>query len=469
MGSTIWWIRRDLRLADNQTLAAAMLHGDEIIPVFILDPFFTQNRGAHLRRSDFLHAGLQYLNSSLARSGSRLIIRRGKPVDVLSQLTSEYSVGGIYAEADFSSYARQRDNSIAQSLPLKLVGSAGFSHPSEVVKADGSPYTVFTPFMKAWHSRHLPSRTDLLQAPGHIATPGDIASEALPHVGCVLDASQFHAGEAEATRRLEAFTGGIDAPLFAYQDQRDRMDRGGTSALSPYLRFGMLSARQAMVAAREAAQLSANQTGEDGAETWLNELIWREFYISILYHFPEVTRHSFRPEMRGIRWRNDPAEFNAWRNGTTGFPVVDAGMRQLAATGWMHNRARMITASFLVKDLLVDWRWGEAYFMRQLVDGDPAANNGGWQWTAGTGTDAAPYFRIFNPVLQGQKFDPQGSYIRKWVPELSRVPDEHIHQPWRMPELLQANTGCRLGKDYPFPMLDHQARRQMALEMYKIV
>ncbi len=199
----------------------------------------------------------------------------------------------------------------------------------------------------------------------------------------------------------------------------------------------------------------------------MNELVWREFYSAILYHFPYVRQMAFRPAMRQISWRNDPADFAAWAAGRTGYPVVDAAMRQLNTTGWMHNRARMIVASFLTKDLLVDWRWGERYFMQQLLDGDPAANNGGWQWTAGTGTDAAPYFRVFNPVLQGIKFDPQGAYVRRWTPELAAVPDEFIHTPWKMPVELQRSAGCIIGKDYPAPIVDHAAARQRVLAAYR--
>lgn len=240
----------------------------------------------------------------------------------------------------------------------------------------------------------------------------------------------------------------------------------GTAQVSPYLRFGTLSARQCIHAAQEAMRLSPDPASRNSAEVWLNELIWREFYLAILYHFPFVLRRSFRDDLRDIPWRNDSAEFHTWCVGQTGYPVVDAAMRQLNETGWMHNRGRMIVASFLVKDLLVDWRWGEKFFMQKLLDGDPAANNGGWQWTAGTGTDAAPYFRVFNPILQGKKFDPQGKFVKRWLPELSSVPEKFIHTPWEMPEEVQKRASCTIGSDYPQPIVDHSFARKRVLDIF---
>jgi deoxyribodipyrimidine photo-lyase len=228
----------------------------------------------------------------------------------------------------------------------------------------------------------------------------------------------------------------------------------------------MLSTRQAMAKAVSAIVAAPDAQSRKGAEAWLNELIWREFYLSIQYHFPETETSSFRTNLRDIAWENDEAAFAAWQEGQTGYPVVDAAMRQLAQTGWMHNRARMIVASFLVKDLLIDWRWGEQWFMRHLVDGDAAANNGGWQWTAGTGTDAAPYFRIFHPVLQGRKHDPEGAFVRRWLPELGRVPNAYIHTPWEMPLAAQQQAGCIVGRDYPAPIVDHTWARERSLEIY---
>jgi deoxyribodipyrimidine photo-lyase len=246
------------------------------------------------------------------------------------------------------------------------------------------------------------------------------------------------------------------------------MDLEATSKLSPYLRFGMLSARHAVVSALAAIEAARDAQARKGAETWLNELIWREFYMTILYHFPGVVEQSFRPNLRDVVWANDIDDFAAWCEGRTGYPVVDAAIRQLVHTGWMHNRARMIVASFLVKDLLIDWRWGERFFMQHLVDGDPAANSGGWQWTAGTGTDAAPYFRIFNPVLQGKKHDPSGRYVRRWVPELDGVPvtRKFIHEPWKMPLDVQRDVGCVIAQDYPAPLVEHAWARERTLAAY---
>jgi deoxyribodipyrimidine photo-lyase len=278
----------------------------------------------------------------------------------------------------------------------------------------------------------------------------------------------FLPGEAEAQRRLDAFIDLVDPAVYRYAEGRDRLDQSGTSRLSPYLRFGMVSARQAVASAMAAIGAASNAQERTGAETWLNELIWREFYVHILYHFPQVRKQSFRPALQDIAWQNDESAFADWCQGRTGYPVVDAGMRQLVQTGWMHNRARMIVASFLVKDLLISWRWGERFFMQHLVDGDPAANNGGWQWTAGTGTDAAPYFRIFNPVLQSKKHDPAGRYVRRWLPELVRVPDRFIHEPWKMPLEVQQEVGCVIDQDYPAPIVEHAWARERTLTAYRL-
>lgn len=456
MRIVIWWLRRDLRLSDNPALHAAIQNADRVIPCFILDPSLLNGEKIAPKRRDFLLGGLSALDTELRRRGAYLVIRYGDPLLELQQLLNKTGAQAIYAEADFSPFARSRDAKIAAVLPLRLVGGPTLRHPEEVRAVNGAPYTVFTPFKKAWLTRPLPTAADLLPSPERILTPPNVPTLPLPSFKPL---AEFPSGEAEAQRRLERFLSG---PIARYAEHRDRLDSDGTSGLSPYLRFGMLSARQAVVAALEAVY----EGGGKGAETWLSELIWREFYVSILYHFPHVLKRGFRREYEGIAWLNKVEDFDAWKAGQTGYPVVDAAMRQLSTIGWMHNRARMIVASFLVKDLLIDWRWGERWFMQHLVDGDPSANNGGWQWTAGVGTDAAPYFRIFNPVLQSKKFDPQGKFIRHWLPELQNVPDEYIHEPWKMPIAIQRHVGCHIGQDYPWPIVDHDMARQRVLQAF---
>jgi deoxyribodipyrimidine photo-lyase len=463
MSTAIWWIRRDLRLQDNLALSSAIKRANQVIPVFVRDPALLNSTYVGEKRLAFLYAGLRALEEDLRQKGSSLVVRTGDPGEVLSAILRESGAEAIFAEEDFSPYARLRDQRVSRALPLHLTAGLSVHHPDTVRKADGSPYTVFTPFSKAWLA--LPESALCTPAPDRIASPAHIHSEGIPAQPQLPSQVPFIPGEQEARQRLARFTAQV---IDRYGSDRNRMDLEGTSGLSPYLRFGMLSACQATQAARQAILRAADKEGRRSAETWLNELIWREFYISVLYHFPFARRSAFRPSMRAIAWANDPQDFSAWTQGKTGYPVVDAAMRQLLETGWMHNRARMITASFLTKDLLIDWRWGERHFMQHLVDGDPAANNGGWQWTAGTGTDAAPYFRIFNPILQSMKFDPQGAYIRRFVPELANVPDQFIHSPWQMDLSTQRKSGCQVGKDYPAPIVDHTFARERTLHAYKV-
>ncbi|MBP6016266.1 MAG: deoxyribodipyrimidine photo-lyase [Candidatus Promineofilum sp.] len=464
MTTAIWWIRRDLRLADNDALTAALTHSRRVIPVFILDPALLDGPTASDKRNAFLFAGLRALDADLRARGSRLIVRRGRPVEELARLTAEIGATAIYAEEDYSPYARRRDAGVAARLPLSLVGSSAIRPPGLVMKRDGSPYTVFSPFSRAWLGIGPLPPGELRPAPIRLSDPGAVDGLSIPGETTAASAGLYPAGEAAARQRLEQFLAERGA---GYDEIRNRLDIDGTSHLSPYLRFGMVSARATAVAAQSAIAQSGETPPPNGISTWLNELIWRDFYIHILYHFPHVSRMSFREALRDVLWHNDPAEFDAWRHGQTGYPVIDAAMRQLDQVGWMPNRARMIVASFLVKDLLIDWRWGERWFMNQLIDGDPAANNGGWQWTAGTGTDAAPYFRIFNPVTQSRKFDPTGAYVRRWVPELAAIPAPAIHEPWRLKREEQQAFGCILGRDYPLPIVDHAAARQRTLAAYR--
>jgi deoxyribodipyrimidine photo-lyase len=464
MSTVIWWIRRDLGLSDNQALSAALSQADVVIPLFILDPKLLTSPRASQNRNGFLFDGLRQLDSNLRQRGSALILREGDPLEVLRIIYRETGAECIFAEADVSPYAKQRDDRILRQLPLKLIPGVTVHPPESLLKPDGTPYTVFTPFSNKWRNLSFPGKS--FSAPEKLAALPALASLDVPDSPKSPSASIFWVGEAEAQKRLDSF---VDSHIYAYAETRNRVDLNGTSGLSPYLRFGMLSARQVAWAAREAGARVQNPAGRKGVETWINELIWREFYATLLHYYPKVLRTAFRPELRNIRWQDDINGFEAWSEGLTGYPIVDAAMRQLNATGWMHNRARMITASFLVKDLMIDWRQGERYFMQHLLDGDPASNNGGWQWIAGTGADAAPYFRIFNPVLQGKKFDPHGTFVRCWVPELSKVPDAFIHTPWSMPEDVQSRIGCRIGKKYPSPIVDHAKARQYVMEIYRRV
>jgi deoxyribodipyrimidine photo-lyase len=473
MTTALWWVRRDLRLTDNQALAAALAHADRVVPVYVLDEEPMPLSEAGEKRRAFLLGGLYRLDTDLRTRGSRLIIRRGEPKEQLAALLAETGASGIFAEKDYSPYARGRDAGVAKTLPLRL--SAGLTvHPPDAVRqANGEPYTVFTPFAKAWRRLSLPPVRDVLAPPSRLSPPPDVDSLVISEEMAVSTSVLFPPGEVEAQRRLRAFVdtgaGGRPdcvSPIFCYDEMRNRLDADGTSQLSPYLGLGMLSARQAVVSALSAIDAAPDVEERYNAEQWLEALIWREFATSILYHYPESASQGFRAELRDMPWGNDRAAFDAWTEGRTGYPLVDAAMRQLVQTGWLHNRARMVAASFLAKDLLVDWRWGEHFFMQHLLDGDLAANNVGWQRAAGTGTGAAAYLHILNPALQGKKYDPDGVFVRRWVPELAHVPTPYIHQPWTMPLDVQREAGCVIDRDYPAPILDHGWARARALEFF---
>lgn len=434
---------------DNPALTAALQEGSGVVPVFVLDEKLLAAPAE--KRKAFLVAGLRALEQDLRRCNSGLIIRRGDPVAEIPRLAGEIGARAVYAEADVTPYSNTRDERIGETVDLRLVHGLGVHPAGAVTKADGSPYTVFTPYSKAWRS--LPFSGRLEAAPVQMPAIPVLPSEALPDISTPPG---FVAGEYEAQQRLERF---LAEGIHTYTDDRNMMSQEGTSGLSAYLRFGMISPRHAVVSAMRAAEEAKDLKARKGCETWINELIWREFYQSILYHFPYVQKESFNVRFKGMTWRDAPEDLCAWQEGRTGYPVVDAAMRQLTSTGWMHNRARMIAASFLVKHLLINWQEGERWFMRMLIDGDPAANNGGWQWVAGTGTDAAPYFRVFNPVLQGKKFDPKGDYVRRWVPELAHVSEAFIHEPWLLPENERPTS-------YPEPLVEHSFARQRALDWY---
>jgi deoxyribodipyrimidine photo-lyase len=461
MGHThIWWIRRDLRLHDNQALEAALQGADQVVPLFIIEPELMES--AAPKRRAFLLNALDRLDHQLKTLGSRLIVRRGPAHTALPAFIDELNDAAVFAQEDFSPFARQRDQAVAKSLDLRLFPGVVRQHPETILKEDGDPYIVYTPYKQEWYGQPLPTPADCLPSPAALPpVPDGLDSQPLPQADPVPG---FPSSSEAALGRLIEFTAGA---LLNYQSQRNRLDLDGTSRLSPYLRFGLISAREAVAHAHIASLQANTDAARSEIQTWLDELVWREFYTAILFHFPHVLERPFRAAYENIPWRNAPDDLAAWQNGQTGYPVVDACMRQLVETGWMHNRGRMIVASFLTKDLLVNWQEGEAWFMHNLIDGDPAANNGGWQWTAGTGTDAAPYFRIFNPATQGLRHDPQGDFIARWVPELAELPAPYRHEPWTLPPAEAAQYGFSLGRDYPERLVDHSYARQRTLDAYK--
>jgi deoxyribodipyrimidine photo-lyase len=460
--TVVWWVRRDLRLHDNQALAAALTRARELVPLFVLDPALLAGPTSSQRRNAFLFAALRSLDAALRRRGSRLIVRAGRPEQVLPAVVRESGATLVMAEADGSPYARRRDEAVARSVPLQLVEGSTLRPLGSIRAPTGEPYRVYSQFRRAWFRLPIPSPQDILPAPPRLPPVPRLASEPIPESPLAVP-ERFAPSEDAARQRLQHF---LAQGLASYHLRRNALDGSGSSQLSPYFRFGLLSVREAWCAA---ARYLDEPDAAAGARAWLDELLWREFYQHLLAAWPESARMSMQPEFRDVAWPGSNDALARWQEGRTGFPVVDAAMRQLVSEGWMSNRARMIVASFLSKLLLVDWREGERFFRRELVDGDLAANVGGWQWSAGTGTDAAPYFRIFNPVLQGEQHDPNGSWVRTWLPELANVPREYLFAPWRMPIEVQLRAGCRIGRDYPAPIVEYESARARALEWFRSV
>jgi deoxyribodipyrimidine photo-lyase len=455
------WFRNDLRLQDNTALEALAARAEQWLPVFVLDPRIMGSPGAATPRARFLLDCLGRLARDLEKRGVPLLVREGRPEQVLPRLLHETRARLLSWNVDTTPFARRRDAAVEQAVErgggqVETRLDRVVFRSSEVRTASGGAYSVYTPYRNAWWKRWLedprhPSRLGRLPPP----IPGFSADRIRGPQGFGIEAGECKlptGGEQAARRRLDTF---LKTAAGRYHEDRDRPDLDGTSRLSPYLRFGAISVRQCFARAELASD--AEPALRPGVSKWLDELVWREFYSAVLEEHPRVLRESYRPEYDAVIWNDDPKGFEAWCDGLTGYPIVDAGMRQLRATGWMHNRARMIVASFLTKDLLIDWREGERFLFERLVDGDPASNNGGWQWAASTGTDAQPYFRIFNPVAQGRRWDPEGRYVRRWVPELRDVPGPQVHAPWE----------SRLPVGYPPTLVEHAERRALALERFK--
>ncbi len=454
------WFRRDLRLTDQRALFEACQNSEEVIPLFIIDELILRDLKKDNRQVEFIQKCLEEMDDILREKGSRLLVVRGKPLEVLPELVKRYSVQALYFNHDYESGAKLRDAQVTERMKKLGVHAQSFKDQviferREILGGSGDPYKVFTPYSRTWikaleadRALHLKEyRSDLkkLIPGGSILEKNARFSE----LGFTPVSLFVDAGEASARKLLKQFVKTIPE----YKNARDFPAVHGTSRLSAHLRFGTLSVREAVRFCYEHPSL--------GAKTWLTELIWREFYMMILDQYPRVETGAFKPEYDALPWEQNADHFKAWCEGRTGFPIVDAAMRQLNQTGWMHNRLRMIVAMFLTKDLLISWQEGERYFAEQLLDHELSANNGGWQWSASTGCDAQPYFRVMNPVSQSERFDPSGDFIRSYVPELKTLDSKSIH--WPHDEgLFKKNLN-----GYPEPLVDHKERRLRAISMFK--
>ena len=463
--TAIVWFRRDLRVHDHPSLTAAARSAERVVPAFVLDEALLDGRFASGPRIRFLLGCLRELREALRERGADLVVRSGDPVRELAALARETGAEELHFASDVSGFAMARDRRVSAAMEdagVKIVRHPGL-FVADVGKPrtkGGKPYAVFSPFWRAWAKLE---RREVHGAPRTLALPpgvraGEIPSaDALGLPGDVPD--PFPPGERAARKRMHAW---LRDGIHDYAELHDRLE-GGTSELSPYLHLGCLSPR-------ELEQRAGGAGSGQGPEEFVRQLCWRDFYAHVLLTNPDNAHHAHRREMDQLDWEDDEEAFDAWREGRTGFPVVDAAMRQLRERGWMHNRARLIAGSFLTKDLHLDWRRGEAHFMALLVDGDEASNNGNWQWISSVGVDPAPYYRrMYNPAAQQERHDPDGAYVRRWVPELRDVPLAKLAEPWRMTEDEQEAAGCVIGRDYPEPIVDHKRERERAMARYRAV
>ncbi len=461
------WFRRDLRDYDHAPLAAALAAAQAVYCVFVFDTaILDQLLDRADRRVEFILGSLRELEAALQARGGGLIVRHGRAAVEIPALAGQLGVDAVYAGRDYEPAAKQRDAEVAAALheqgrQLVLLRDQVIFDGDAVLTQAGKPFSVFTPYKNAWLKRLTVVDYACVESGGALAAPPPELAGALPELADLGFATTDLAalGIVPGMRGAQALWQTFRAGRIArYAQLRDFPAIKGVSYLSVHLRFGTISLRELV---REAVA--------QGAETWLSELIWRDFYFMILDRFPQVEHRAFKPEYDAIAWDDWPEGLAAWQQGRTGYPLVDAAMRQLLHSGWMHNRLRMVVASFLCKDLGIDWRHGEAWFARQLNDFDLAANNGGWQWAASSGCDAQPWFRIFNPVTQSEKFDPEGRFIRRYVPELAKIPDKYLHAPWKLARRDQEALGVIIGRDYPAPIVDHAAAREKTLVRYAVV
>ena len=471
---TIVWFRRDLRLTDNPALAAAVDAGSAVVPLFILDEDSPGAWAPGGASRWWLHESLAALRRALGEQGLELVLRRGAPAAILDDLARETGARAVHWNRCYEPYAIARDKAVKagladRGLEVRSFAASLLHEPWTVTTRSGGPYKVFTPFWKALRAQGdpdapLPAPTHL--KPGAAAQTDDLdAWGLLPHrpdwAGGLRDT--WSPGEAGAQERLADF---LERAVSAYPDDRNRPDRPGTSRLSPHLAGGEISPRQIWHRVRDRLRAASDSAAERGCWSFLRELGWRDFSYHLLYHWPDFPERTWQPGFAAFPWRDDEAGYRAWCRGRTGYPAVDAAMRELWHSGWMHNRMRMVAASFLVKHLLIPWQRGEAWFWDTLADADLANNSASWQWVAGCGADAAPYFRIFNPVTQGETHDPDGAYVRRWVPELARLPGKYLNKPWEAPPEILRDSGVKLGETYPNPLVDHKMARDRALDAY---
>ena len=471
---SLHWFRRDLRVSDNPALLSALRHGPAVA-VFVLDehPSIRALGGASRW---WLHHSLAALQKDLTALGMTLILARGDAGAIIPKLCLELGIGHVTANRGYDAGAIAAEQALHTALAehdirLELHAANLLHDPNALRTGQGRPYQVYTPFWRALIATGEPAPP----LPAPVAQPvSDLFHTAAKHSESLADwgllptapdwahamRAEWQPGEAGAQRRLTEF---FPRALYGYKEMRNHPDRVGTSRLSPHLAFGEISPRQIWQATKTYCAAHGLNPMAGDAQHFLKEVCWREFSYHLLVHFPNLPTEPLRPQFKRFPWADDPTGLLAWQRGRTGFPIVDAGMRELWQTGWMHNRVRMIAASFLIKDLLLPWQLGEAWFWDTLLDADPANNAASWQWVAGCGADAAPYFRIFNPVLQGEKFDPNGDYVRRFVPELARLPNRLIHQPWQATPLELREAGVTLGGNYPNPLVDHNQARQRAL------